>query len=43
MESLGHVIKTDVLVIGGGLGGPMAAIGAAQAGAGVVLVEKTIH
>ena len=34
------VIETDVLVIGGGLGGPFAALFASEGGARVVLLEK---
>src|SRR5215213_7439106 len=32
-----HELRTDVLVVGGGLGGVAAALGAAEGGAGVVL------
>lgn len=35
-----NVIETDVLVIGGGIGGPFAALYASERGAGVVLLEK---
>ena len=35
-----RLIKTDVLVIGGGIAGGYAAIKAADAGANVVLVDK---
>jgi hypothetical protein len=35
-----HDLRTDVLIIGGGLGGVAAAIAACRAGAGVVLVEE---
>ncbi|HUY03219.1 MAG TPA: FAD-dependent oxidoreductase, partial [Rhodocyclaceae bacterium] len=33
-------LKTDVLVIGGGLAGTNAAMGAAEAGASVVVMDK---
>lgn len=33
-------LKTDVLVVGGGLAGTNAAIGAAEAGASVVVMDK---
>ena len=35
-----EMIKTDVLVVGAGTGGMMAAIGAADSGAQVILCEK---
>jgi succinate dehydrogenase/fumarate reductase flavoprotein subunit len=35
-----HILETDVLVIGGGLGGCLAAIKASDAGVSVVLMEK---
>ncbi len=40
LDSLGKVIETDVLVIGGGLSGLWAANAAAEAGARVLVVEK---
>ncbi|WP_394792516.1 FAD-dependent oxidoreductase [Rhodoferax sp.] len=39
-ESNGLEFETDVLVVGGGLAGAWAALGAARAGADVVLVDK---
>lgn len=36
-----EIIKSDVLVIGGGIGGMQASIAAAQAGASVVVAEKS--
>jgi succinate dehydrogenase/fumarate reductase flavoprotein subunit len=39
-EDVGNILKTDVLVIGGGCGGCFAAIKAADAGADVTLLEK---
>lgn len=40
MNIADDVIETDVLVIGGGIGGPFAALFASEAGAQVVLLEK---
>lgn len=40
IEIKDEIIKSDVLVIGGGIGGLMAAIAAAEAGASVVVAEK---
>ena len=35
-----EIIKTDVLIIGGGIGGMQAAIAAAEQGASVIVAEK---
>ena len=40
MMTLKHVLETDVLVVGGGIGGLCAAISAAQGGARVTVLEK---
>lgn len=39
-RNVDEVIETDLLVIGGGIGGPFAALFASEAGARVVLLEK---
>lgn len=36
-----HIIKTDILIVGAGVGGMMAAIGAADSGAEVTICEKS--
>lgn len=40
MIKLGKVLDTDVLIVGGGIGGLMAAIAAGRKGARVILLEK---
>lgn len=40
MLKITQTIETDILVVGGGIGGMMAAIGAARKGAHVLVVEK---
>ena len=40
MITLKHTLETDVLVVGGGIGGLCAAISAAQGGARVTVLEK---
>lgn len=40
LDSRGSVIHTDVLVVGGGTAGCIAAIAAAEEGAGVILLER---
>ena len=40
LEQLGHLIKTDVLVVGGGIGGMVAALRARETGADVTVVDK---
>jgi adenylylsulfate reductase, subunit A len=41
IEQMGEVIKTDVLIVGGGLAGNNAAIGAAEKGASVLIADKS--
>ena len=40
LNDIGKVIETDVLVLGGGVAGCMAGIGAKEQGAKVLIVEK---
>ena len=40
VRAVDEVMETDLLVIGGGIGGPFAALFASEAGARVVLLEK---
>ena len=40
LEDLGEVISTDVLVVGGGIGGSIAAIMAKESPVSVLVVEK---
>jgi len=42
INSLGKVVETDVLVLGAGAGGSMAAIGAREQGARVLIVDKGV-
>ena len=41
VRQLGEVLETDVLIIGGGLAGSNAAIGAAESGARVLIADKS--
>ena len=41
IEQFGEVFETDVLVVGGGLAGNNAAIGAAEKGAKVLIADKS--
>ena len=41
IEQLGEVLTTDVLIVGGGLAGNNAAIGAAEKGASVLIADKS--
>jgi adenylylsulfate reductase, subunit A len=41
IEQLGEVLTTDVLIVGGGLAGNNAAIGAAEMGASVLIADKS--
>ncbi len=41
VEQLGEVLKTDVLIVGGGLAGNNAAIAAAELGANVLIADKS--
>ena len=43
MMTLKHVLETDVLVVGGGIGGLCAAISAAQGGARVTVPVSYTH
>jgi succinate dehydrogenase/fumarate reductase flavoprotein subunit len=40
-ELMGEVLKTDVLVVGGGLAGNNGAIGALEKGARVIIADKS--
>ncbi len=41
IEQFGEVLKTEVLIVGGGLAGNNAAIGAAEMGARVLIADKS--
>ena len=40
LENIGKIITTDVLVIGGGIGGLVAALGAREQGVDVLIADK---